>query len=53
MIGYIKEKWETFKLASKIKSLKKEVRSLRAEVKILKSVLRMHEASGKKNATFL
>ena len=53
MLRYIKEKFETSKLARENRALKKECKTLKAENEILKSALRMHkEESGKKNATF-
>jgi len=52
MINYIKKKFEVLIVAKDNQALRKEIKTLRAEVEILKSVLRMHEGSGKKNATF-
>jgi len=52
MINYIKKKFEVLIVAKDNQALRKEIKTLRAEVEILKSALRMHEGSGKKNATF-
>ena len=48
MINYIKKKFEVLIVAKDNQVLRKEIKTLRAEVEILKSVLRMHEGSGKK-----